>query len=185
MIEHRSSDISRTAAIFLILGSVACFIGAGMYVYGRGGLELISLYHAWVRGFIVTAPILTAVGLLLLEDIFHASNGRALARIGASSYFFAAILVVSGELLAFPLGWEKASIFMVVYTVMAYLAQASVGGALLQSRVTPLWIGWATIVWNLAWLLVFVVSGWTIGYIPLVHHFMPLIIGIALLRKAS
>lgn len=183
MTNQSSLGISRTAAIFLILGSLACFIGAGMYVSARGGFVLGITYQVWERGFIATAAILTSIGFLLLEDTFQAPNGHALARIGATGYFFAAILLVSGNALTFTLGWENASVLLGVYVVMAYLAEAFIGGALLQSRFVALWIGWATILWNLAWLLALLIVGWVVGYIPLVHHFMPLVIGIALLWK--
>jgi hypothetical protein len=135
MTNHGSLSISRAAAIFFILGALACVLGAVMYVQGSGSFERGQTFHAWERGFFIAAVILTAIGFLLLEDIFHASNGRALARIGASGYFFAAVLLVSGEVLAFTLGWEKASVLIPIYVVMAYLAEASVGGALLQSRI--------------------------------------------------
>jgi hypothetical protein len=180
-----SWGIRRIAAAFLILGALACFVAAGMYSQDHGGLARGAAFHTWERGLLATAVILTSIGFLLLEDAFQAPDGRALARIGASGYFFAGIFLVAGEALAFTLGWDKASVLIPVYVVMAYLAQASLGGALLQSRLIAPWIGWATILWNLAWLVALFIVGWvSVGYIPILHHLMPLVIGIALLWKA-
>jgi hypothetical protein len=39
---------------------------------------------------------------------------------------------------------------IVVHVVLAFLGQAAIGGALWQSRLLAPWIGWGTILWNLA-----------------------------------
>lgn len=185
MINQSASEMNRAAAALLLLGSLACIVGAGMYTGRESGFyEGDSLVFAWERGLIAAAVIFTAIGFFLLEDAFPAGESRVLARIGAAGYFFAAVLVVGGEALAFPLGWRNVSVLMGLYTVMAYLAEACIGGALVRSRIVPPTIGWATIVWNLAWLLALPIFGWEVGYIPLVHHSMPLVIAIALLRRS-
>ena len=40
----------------------------------------------------------------------------------------------------------------VVYVTMAFVSQAAIGCALSMSELVPRWIGWATAIWNLAWL---------------------------------
>ena len=40
----------------------------------------------------------------------------------------------------------------VVYVTMAFVSQAAIGCALSMSELVPRWIGWATVIWNLAWL---------------------------------
>jgi hypothetical protein len=74
---------------------------------------------------------------------------------------------------------------IVVHVVLAFLGQAAIGGALWQSRLLAPWIGWATILWNLAWLVMLLVI--TLGdiYFPVLHDIMPLLIGVALLRRAA
>jgi hypothetical protein len=56
--------------------------------------------------------------------------------------------------------------------------------SLLQSRMIPSWIGWTTLVWNIAWLVALPVVSPTGIYFPVLHHVLPLVIGIALLTRA-
>ena len=43
------------------------------------------------------------------------------------------------------------------------------------------WIGWLTILWNIAWLIVLPLISRRDMYYPMLHYVMPLVIGIALL----
>jgi hypothetical protein len=82
-------------------------------------------------------------------------------------------------------GFEKrAYALFVVYVVLAFLAQAAIGGALLRSRVVGASIGWVTIVWNLGLLVVLSVITPGDIYYPIAHQIMPLVIGGALLWRA-
>jgi len=189
---ERFWSIEYSAGTVLILSFVALFVGALMYwVRGgiRGGAPPTHVYFVWERGFIMAAVVLTALGLALLEGLLQDSAGRVLARAGAIAYLFGGVLVVAVEASSLSQGlhrndseqnWAPANI----YVVLALLAQAAIGGSLLQAGLLPAWIGWVTIVWNAAWLLAFVIKRDDI-YIPFVHHFMPLVIGIALVSHAS
>jgi hypothetical protein len=104
---------------------------------------------------------------------------------GATAYFFGAILGVAAEALSLSLGSEKLDALIVIYVVVAFLAQAALGGAVLQSGVLAAWIGWVSIVWNLAWLVVLPVITPRDIYFPVLHHFTPLLIGSALLWSVA
>ncbi len=106
-----------------------------------------------------------------------------LARLGASAYLIGATLITTAELLALNLGGNVRELGP-MYVVIAFLAQASIGGALLRSRMVPTWIGWTTLLWNLAWLVVLPLVSPIGIYFPVLHHVFPLVIGIALLTKA-
>jgi hypothetical protein len=71
---------------------------------------------------------------------------------------------------------------IVLHVVLAFLAQAAFGAALIQTGLVPSWVGWATIIWNLAWLICLPVTSPRDIYFPVLHHVAPLVIGIALLR---
>jgi hypothetical protein len=71
----------------------------------------------------------------------------------------------------------------VLYVVLAFLAQAALGTSLLQTRLVAGWVGWATIIWNLGWLLVMFIVRPRDIYYPVLHHVAPLIIGIAFLTQ--
>lgn len=89
-------------------------------------------------------------------------------------------MLVTAEASSLTFGYEKLYPLIVIYVVMAFLAQAFIGGAWLQGGLAA-WIGWATIVWNLAWLIVLPIFSRRDIYFPVLHSVMPLVMGIALL----
>jgi hypothetical protein len=128
--------------------------------------------------------VLAAIGFVLLEEHLHTSDGRVLARIGATTYVFAGILGVVAEALGLS-GWGRSLYpLIVVHVVLGFLGQAAIGGALRQARFLAPWIGWATIVWNLGWLVVLPMITPRDIYFPILHGLMPLLIGVPLLRSA-
>jgi hypothetical protein len=185
-------SLQATTAVALILGSAALASGALMYwLRGgiRGGAPPSRRYLVWERSFIMAAVVLTAVGLMLLADLLAASDGAAMARAGAVAYLFGAVLVVAAEASSLGQGlhqdWSAQSWSLaVVYVVLALLAQATIGGALLAGDVLPAWIGWATLAWNIGWLAFYLLRGGDI-YIPFVHHVMPFVIGVAVLLQGG
>ena len=187
MIDLRFWSLERVAGFALVLANVAVLPGLLMFWFRggeRGGAPPSPAYFVWERSFILAAVVLTAIGFVLLEGHLQASAGHVLARIGATAYLFAGILVVAAESLNPSLGYDKLYRLIIIYVVVAFLAQAAIGGALLQSGVLAAWIGWATILWNLVWLVVLPVITPRDIYFPVLHHVMPLVIGIALLSKA-
>jgi hypothetical protein len=187
MIDQRVLSIERAAGFFLVLGFVANLAGVLMFTIrgGAGGDASPShTFFVWERSVILAAVILTAIGFVLLEGHFRNTDGRVLARTGATAYLFAGILLVAAEALSLGLGEEfgqRGYALFVIYVVLAFLAQAAIGGALLQAGLLARWIGWVTILWNLAWLVVLPVITPEDIYFPFLHHLMPLLIGSALL----
>ena len=106
------------------------------------------------------------------------------SRAGATAYLFAGILGVAAEALGLRLPDEQVYPLIAVYVLTAFAAQAAIGGALLRARVLAPWIGWTTLVWNLAWPAVLPLISPRDIYYPVLHHFAPLLIGCALLRAA-
>ena len=175
----------RTAGALLVAAILP--LALGLYLFSsrngvQGGMPRSLTLLMWERGSVVAAVVLTALGLVLLDALLQDTSGRILARLGASTYFFGAVLLVAAE--AMRLG-QASYRLIVVYVVLALLGQAAIGGALLQSNVLPAWIGWMTIAWNLILLLVLPIVTPDDVYFPIVHHPMPLLIGVALLGRAS
>lgn len=73
---------------------------------------------------------------------------------------------------------------IVLYVVLAFLAQAAFGVALLRTGLVAGWAGWATIIWNLVWLIVLPIATPRDMYFPALQHTAPLIIGVALLVRS-
>ena len=172
------------AGLVLILGSVVLFPGVMMFwIRGghRGGAPQSQAHFVWERSFIMAAVVLTAIGFMLLEAPLQITDGRVLARMGATAYLFAGILGVAAEALDLTRKDQSFYPLVVVYVILAFLAQAAIGGSLVQSCLLAAWIGWIAILWNLAWLVVLPVITRRDIYFPLLHHFIPLLLGIALL----
>jgi len=187
MSDQRFWSIDRAAGTSLVLGFVANLAGVLMFfIRGgpAGGTPPSHTFFVWERGFIMAAVILSAIGFVLLEGHFHNTDGRILARTGATAYLFAGIVLVAAEGLSLsPVFENRDFALFFIYVVLAFLAQSAIGGALLQSGLLARWIGWVTIVWNLAWLVVLPVITPEDIYFPILHHLMPLLIGSALLRR--
>jgi hypothetical protein len=188
MIDQQDWSLKRAAGLVLVLGFVANVAGVTMFwIRGgqSGGQPPIPTYLVWERGFIAAAVVITSIGFVLLQNVLENTRGRALAIVGATAYLFVGVLVVTAETLSLALGERQVSGFVVIYVVGAFLAQAVIGGALLQSKVAPVWVGWVVILWNISWLALLPVISPRDIYFPVLHHVMPLMIGIALLRRRS
>jgi len=190
MIDQRSWSIASAAGFFLVLGFVASLAGVVMFMIRggpSGGTPPSYTFFLWERSFFMAAVILTTIGFVLLEGRLQNTDGCVLGRTGATTYLIAGILLVTAEAFRMSLGegFEKrAYALFVIYVVLAFLAQATIGGALLQSGVLAAWIGWVTIVWNLGLLVVLSVITPEDIYYPIAHQIMPLLIGGALLWRA-
>lgn len=130
----------------------------------------------------------------MLEGLLQGVGERVFARLGAAAFLFAAVLVVVSEaetMARGPSGPSEAETLLLhrMYAGTALLAQASFGAALLRTTLLPKWIGWTVIGWNISWLLALplinVLAGNPGYYYPVLHHFMPFLVGVALLRRPS
>jgi hypothetical protein len=120
---------------------------------------------------------------VLLEGVLHETGGHVLARVGASTYFFGAVLLVAAEALQLPLGYDANYPLIVIYVLLALLGQAAIGVAWLQSTLVPSWIGWVTLIWNIGGLVLLPTIMPGDMYFPILHHLMPLLMGITLLWR--
>ncbi len=187
MIDPRFWSVEHSAGSVLILGFVAFFVGASMYwIRGglRGGAPPTHAYFVWERGFIMAAVVLTAIGFVLLEVSLQNTAGLVLARVGATAYLFGGVLWVVAEASSLTPGSENHYPLIVIYLVLAFLAQVAIGGALLQAGLLAAWIGWITIVWNGGWFVAVLITRLR-AWFPFLHHLMPLVIGIALLSHTA
>lgn len=172
----------RVAGVLMLAGFVAISAGGILWRTGRGVDYTGTARHAWERGLIITAIILTAVGLLLLAEYLRDTRGHSLALTGAFGYLLGGVLAVANEAGNIS-GLAGSYPQTVVYVVLAFLGQAAVGVSLIQSGSYPSAVGWATLVWNMAWLIILPVT--TPGDIsfPILHHVMPAVIAIPLVTR--
>lgn len=175
---------TRTVAASLLILCFIVFTIGGVLFTGRAFLKWqigeTSSHLTWERGLVITAVLTTVFGLALLEDMLRTAGEPLLSRLGMTAYLLGALVVVVAE--TAYLGkrdWIYPQI--VLYVVLGFLAQAAFGASLLQTGLVAGWAGWATILWNLAWLLVMLIVRPRDIYYPVLHHVAPLLIGIALL----
>jgi hypothetical protein len=142
MIDQRSWSIARAAGFFLVLGFVASLAGVVMFMIRggpSGGTPPSYTFFLWERSFFMAAVILTTIGFVLLEGRLQNTDGCVLGRTGATTYLIAGILLVTAEAFRMSLGegFEKrAYALFVIYVVLAFLAQATIGGSFAPIRIT-------------------------------------------------
>lgn len=175
---------TRTLAASLLIGCFFVFMFGGVLFMGRAFLKWqideTSSHLSWERGFVIGGVLATVLGLALLEDMLRAAGEPVLSRLGMTTYLFGAVVVVVAET-AYLGKREWLYPPIVLYVVLAFLAQAAFGASLLQIGLVAGWAAWATMIWNLGWLLVMLIVRPRDIYYPVLHHVAPLMIGIALL----
>lgn len=179
-------SIDHTTGLILVLSNIVLLPGLMMFWLRRGhkgGAPRSPAHYAWERAFIAAWVILTAVGFVLLEEMMRNGSGQILAVTGAAAYFFGSVLLAAAEILSPSVGYGKMYRLAAGYVVIAYLAQAVLGGAVLQSGLVAAWIGWASVVWNIGWLVILLLISREDIYFPILHSIMPLVVGAALLIK--
>jgi hypothetical protein len=183
-VANKQDFSERSIAAGLLVISFVVFSGGGILYTGRAIWKWPAgqapIYLLWERGFVIAAVLATTLGLVLLADTLDRVAASVAAPLGMMTYLIGAVVVVVAE--TSYLGrhdWVYPQI--VLYVVLAFLAQAAFGVALLHSDLVARWVGWATILWNLSWLVALCILSPRNVYYPALHHAAPLLIGIALL----
>jgi hypothetical protein len=159
----------------------------------------------WGWAFGISGIVVSVLGLVILEAVLRSAGDRILARLGLAAFLFGAVLTVAGRaqevsvavwaaretaagaptptLLVPIVDWANA--MTAVYTALAFAAIAAFGGSILTTGLLSRGVGWAAVAWGVGWGLVFVVEWIAVGGFdyPVLHHIMPLVIGVALLRQ--
>ena len=156
-------NTSRFGSIMGIVGMTA----------GLLGFTLLMLLMQEPQGNLISILALVLFGLATLLWILDMSLNMSV-RIWAAQY-----LVEKGvepEFWPAFRQWSRVTI-PTVYLFLGYLATAGFGLAILQTAILPAWLGWVSIIWSGAWLVI-VTLGWGIPAFAVV---MPFVIGLALL----
>jgi hypothetical protein len=178
--------MERFAGLCLIMSNLATFPGLLMFwirAGHRGGTPPNRAYYVGERAFIMAGIVLSISGFLVLQASLQNTAGGTLARGGAIGFLIAGILGLIGESLHIKQDYRKSYPIIVVYVVLAFLAQAAIGGALLQAGWVADWLGGLTIAWNLGWLIALPLITPRDIYFPVLHYFLPLCIGVALVWR--
>ena len=171
---------------WLLIVSGLVFLVGGLLYTGRAIWKWPAAgtpaYLRWERGVVIAALVLLVAGLTLLGRRLEAGGDRLLAPAGLALFLIGAAAVIVAE--AFALS-RQGSLYaaIVIFVVLAFLAQALFGAALLQTGLLPRWVGWTTLLWNLGWLVVLPIARPNDMYYPWLHYVAPVLMGTALLLK--
>ena len=209
MWEQRIIGIALTAGavIFCAGVSIPLFSGLGVRVWNAPlpeHLERIASNRSawlWTNRGIVAGVLLTAVGLGGLTALLREAGDRLLGQTGLLLFalgvtfwvvelaFRLSVTVWAAETasssVAPPAFFEPLQRWMgtlfFLYMLLAYLATAVYGSALLQTALLPAWVGWVMLGAGLFGALSFATGLPTLFSIPAGVQLAPLLIGIALL----
>ncbi len=171
----------RLTGVLLTLGAV--LFGIAM-VSRMSGVNIIDLVTAqqWGLMLVVAAVIVTVLGLATLVTLLQESGAHTLPQLGLVSFLYGAVLGVIYFALKVSVDESArwAYTLVLIFNTLAFLAIAVHGGMLLQTRLLPKWVGWASIAWSLALLVVSLIA---LEYYPAFPHGMLLMVGILLLLR--
>jgi len=168
----------------LLILSWIIFLPGGLLYTGRAIFKWPAAqsqsYLYWERGFVMAAILVATLGLVLLERLLGAAGDKILSPLGLTIFLSGTVLVIAAE--TFSLNRQEMIYAPIVaFVVMAFVGQAAFGWAILRTGLLPGWVGWATVIWNLAWLAILPIARPQNVYYPWLHYIAPLIIGIMLL----
>jgi hypothetical protein len=130
----------------------------------------------------MAAILVAALGLVLLERLLEAAGDKILAPSGMVIFLIGTVLVIVAETFSIS-RQEQIYALIAVFVVLIFLGQAAFGGSILRARLLPGWVGWVTVIWNLAWLVILPIARPQDMYYPWLFYLAPLIIGISLLGR--
>jgi hypothetical protein len=91
----------RRIAAFLLIACAAVFAVGRMLLTGRVVWKWpagqTDAYLRWERGFVILAVLVTALGLVVLEDLLRAAGESVISRLALVPYSFGAVVVVVSE----------------------------------------------------------------------------------------
>jgi hypothetical protein len=176
----------QTVCGWLLILSGIIFLPAGLLFTGRAILKWPAAqsqgYLYWERGLVMAAILVATLGLVLLERILAVAGDGILAPLGMAIFLIGTVLVIAAE--AFSLSQQE-YIYppIVVFVILAFLGEAAFGASILRTGILPAWVGWTTVIWNLAWLVILPIARPQDMYFPWLFYVAPELIGILLLAR--
>jgi hypothetical protein len=171
-------------------------------------LEFLSIVAAhqiawlWIAGSFAAGVLLTLTGFVVLGTILRNAGDRVWSELGQAAYLFGSILWLAS--IAFritatisaaretassgvvPLWFEPLQVWSVellaIYMVLAYLAIAAYGKALLTTGLAPRWMARTHLIFGLLGAVGFVARVPAFNP-PLMIHLVPGILGVVLLVR--
>lgn len=182
----------RVSGLLLLVAFLLNLGGVVLYSAGTGYDWAVETptYHAWERALIMGSYVVAALGTAVLEPALGEAGAAILGRLAAIAFPMAAGVALVMEAVGLDGLWPPA--LMVVAVLLLFGAGALLGAAILASRLVPAWVGWAAVIWNVAWPAVLptlwgvlpIVSPGDLYY-PVLHAIPLLLISIPLIRPGE
>lgn len=157
----------------LLLAGFAFLVVAAL-LYGFGTYPLGTRLQ---NNFLGVGLVLTLFGLAAFQFVLSASGDHLLARLGMIAYLVGVVLWLVGETLAVDSG-RFIFEFERDYVVLACLATAMFGSALLLKPILPRWVGGSAVAWALLWAVLYLTR---IAEAPLGPNLATALFGVELL----
>jgi len=142
---------------WLLILSGILFVPGGLLFTGRAIFKWPTAqsqsYLTWERGLVMAAILVATLGLALLERLLEAAGDRMLAPAGIVLFLIGTSLVFMAETTTIN-RQEPIYAMIVVFVALIFLGEAGFGASILRTGLLPGWVGWATVLWNLAWLAI-------------------------------
>jgi hypothetical protein len=166
----------RVAGSLLVTGFAILVVAAVLYGYGA-----YPAGHAWQSNALTVGLVLTLLGLAALQVVLTESGDLLLARLGTIAYLVGVVLWIVDDALdlagaGFIFELERD------YVVLACLAIAAFGGAILRTQILPRWVGGAAVSWAVVWTVLYLGR---IGKAPLGPNLITGLFGLDLLVHRS
>lgn len=188
MVDRTYWNHRRITGTLLILGFLATMSGIVLFgIDPKGGLipvPTVPGYFQWESDLIGGGVLVTALGLAVLQPLLSDAGDRVLSRLGTCAILIGAGLWLVAEANGLDGGaWVHLSRD---YVILSCFAMACYGGALLRTRLLPLWLAWFSLAWGVVWLIraYFAVVP-PLPLPPLTANVVPLLIGVTLLLQRS
>jgi hypothetical protein len=172
----------RVSGALLVSGFALMVLGVPLAVSSQTGTDAVPPTFATHAGgiLLIGTVSLTFLGLIGFASLLCSSGDRTLSSAGTVAYGVAATAWVIATGRAFALHvWTYD--LEVVFIVASALAMVAFGGSVVGAGVVSRRIGWVAIGWGIGALILFALP--YEGFPPLVTQFVPLMVGIALLRR--
>lgn len=176
----------------------------GQVIFGQPPHEWLRLVDEhprpwfWATISFIGAILVTLFGLNLFAGLLQDAGDPGFADVGLLAFAVGAVLWVihlAERLTVHPWAGKELTLkgvipevytalstwtwaMFVLFTILAFGGMMAFGGAILATGLLPHWLGWATIVYSAAGLILLAI---TRDALPIMHHLMPCVIGIVLL----
>jgi hypothetical protein len=176
----------QVVAGWLLILSAMIFLPAGLLYTGRAIRQWPRAqtqgYLYWERGLVIAAILVATMGFLLLTQRLESAGDRIVAPLAMLLIMVSTVLVITAE--TYFLGRQQwISTTVSVFIFLSLLGQAAFGASILRTGFLPGWVGWITVAWGLAWLVILPIARPENMYYPWLHYVAPLMIGITLLLR--